>query len=820
MASDGSVGACRYLDEQVRRFHVIRSFERPSLKVVSENAHGLGRAMAYWAQLTRNAGSPEDLIPFLRARIAESTRELVKALGTFDSFDTLAFLRMSTRLGDFTDLRESNSTPETSYSAPEIVAHALLGMGLPRTPLIGDFGHPPSPSELLRLSGSILEDARCIAITEGLLSDLPLARLAGHFKGYELSVRGRQYSSVAEDINTGLLDGPAVAAILRNTLGFALTDVRAVRAAGIHLLESRFFGARDRVGDLTLEHRDGTPLSDTDKARFTADIVLMMVECRRFGAINVTDVAVGAGVPEDTARLVLDYFAATRPGADAAAMVDRFCRGERIQPWGCIADHGEYLLLDGFLGEDELRRDVERGLVGTKQWNSYDRQRARFAEARAVEALRQLLGGEDPRWQAQLYLVPRDGGAPGALAATADPASVATKTVESDALFVVDGVALCVEVKAGSITDRARGGDVQRLARDLTKTLRDANEQADRLVTLIRTNHGVWDSKKRWIDLSEVREIHSIVVSLDDLGPLSLSMNELVAHGVIDTATVPWVVTLHDVIVMGRVLDHPAQFLSYVRRRCGRRLATKVTGVDELDMLMWFIDGGLFFDQDPREVAAQLPVDRPVTKAVQRRYDEQPPVQLGTMTDPLDAWFYWKDGLSQRQVLKPTRREALWIEAFLDLGEATRMPGWLRIGADMVGLSSQDQRRRGNALKDQRSASRKARAERSLTAHVVNEQGPWLMVIVVRPKDLRMSQLYTAAKKYQTRSDRSILLVVDADGAITHTTYDDEPWKQSDDRDRAVAALPLLSLEETFRASPPKARGTRNRKRKPHRKKR
>jgi hypothetical protein len=94
------------------------------------------------------------------------------------------------------------------------------------------------------------------------------------------------------------------------------------------------------------------------------------------------------------------------------------------------------------------------------------------------------------------------------------------------------------------------------------------------------------------------------------------------------------------------------------------------------------------------------------------------------------------------------------------------------------------------------------------------------MVIVVRPKDPEMSQLYTAAKKYQTRSDRSMLLLLDTDGTITRTTYDDEPWEQSDERDEAVAALPLLSVEETFRPRPPKAKGSFDRKGNPRRKRR
>lgn len=38
-----------------------------------------------------------------------------------------------------------------------------------------------------------------------------------------------------------------------------------------------------------------------------------------------------------------------------------------------------------------------------------------------------------------------------------------------------------------------------------------------------------------------------------------------------------------------------------------------VNGVDELDMFMWFVNGGMYFEPDPREVASQLPIDNPST---------------------------------------------------------------------------------------------------------------------------------------------------------------------------------------------------------------
>ena len=222
-----------------------------------------------------------------------------------------------------------------------------------------------------------------------------------------------------------------------------------------------------------------------------------------------------------------------------------------------------------------------------------------------------------------------------------------------------------------------------RLATDLEKTLKEGNEQAERLAALIRTNQGVWSREGKWIDLAEVGEVHSIIVMLDDMGPLSLSMNELANQGIVKTDEVPWIVSMHDLLVMSRTFDHPAQFLDYLRRRRGRKLATMVSGADELDMLMWFLNGGMYFEPNPEDVAAQLPLDLPVKGSDQRRFDKQGRVRLGTLTDPLDAWFYHQEGFSQTSVPKPVRSEEAWVEQYLTVSESTKSPGWLRFGADL-----------------------------------------------------------------------------------------------------------------------------------------
>jgi hypothetical protein len=785
------------------------------VEVVGTGVTGsLTRAATYLQQLSQSASNLDDLLTHLGEAIASARLALEKCLHGYDSFDTLAFLRFAVGPWDFSEVRESQSQVENSQAAQDVIALTLLGMGLPRQPLTGENSGQPNPGKVLGLAADIVRAAQTRAVLQGQLVVQPLGALAGEFMGYELSVRGRQYESIAKELNTGLLGDPTVATVMVNTLGFTLDDIRAVREASVALLNERFFGARDRVGDVV---QSGAGIEDIDPDAFRRDMNLMVNECRLFGAVSAVEAAGRAGVEESTAKAVLEYFSTSRPADSEANPVIRFAQGERVVPWGCIADDGEYLILNGFLGEDELRRNLERGLVAAaagkrgsagKVWSKYDGRRAVYSESKAAAALSKLLAGVEPRWEGQKYIGPVSIDHTASLGKDADRTGVQTREFESDLLFVVDGVALCVEVKAGSVTEKARGGNAKRLASDLQKTLKEGNEQADRLTNLIRTNEGVWSVGGEWIDLASVREVHSIIVMLDDMGPLSLSMNELAHKGIIDTDEVPWIVSMHDLIVISRTIDHSAQFLEYLRRRRGRKLATMVNGVDELDMFMWFVNGGMYFEPDPRDVAAQLPIDRPIKASDMRRYEEQSRVRLGTLTDPLDAWFYSREGLSDTQAPKPTRQEEPWVEQYLAASESAKSPGWLRFGADLVGLSESAQRDIGKKLEEQCHQARGGDIERSLTTHGTTSAGPWLLTAAAVPDGASIDHLpeYIDAKQYQTRSSRSMLLLYETDGSLSGSRYRGEPQPRTADRDAAIEVTPLRSLAATFNKVPPSAR--------------
>ena len=228
---------------------------------------------------------------------------------------------------------------------------------------------------------------------------------------YEISVRGRQYDSVAAELNAGLLGDPITALLVRTAFGFTLDDIRAVRQAGAALMNERFFGARDRVGEAA---RPGADSAAIDAGSFRRDINLMLNECRLFGAVSAADVSARAGLPEGPAAAVLNFFSASRPLEDDPNTLDLLGRGQRPGPWGCISDNGEHLVLNGFLSEDELRRDIERRLIaeiaeggnGSKVWAKYDKRRANFTETKAADAFSALLSGDSPRWRSQHYIGP------------------------------------------------------------------------------------------------------------------------------------------------------------------------------------------------------------------------------------------------------------------------------------------------------------------------------------------------------------------------------------------------------------------------------
>lgn len=380
----------------------------PKLEFIGAGIDGSWRDAARLLSALPNTDDASALLIALDAYAAGVKARLESYLTGHDSFDTLGFLRMTLDL--FNRERTTSEVPlDRGQSTQDAVALCLLGMGLPRKPLTGEVAGQPDLDNVLQAAADLLRAAALRAHLECLAEPRPLGTLAAEFKSYEIFVRGRQFESIARIINQAVLDDPPVRQVLQSQLGFSLEDVRRVREAGSAHLTEHFFGARDRVGALTL--RDTDP-SAVEIEALKQDMSLMLSECRRFASFEPYHLVSQSGLAEKTIERVLTTFSTARPAPEEPRPLDDLLAGHVQGPGGCIRDEDSFLLLNGFLSESELRRGIERALStadeSAKPWGVYLRKRAVAVEGMVADVLKGFLGVQ-PQWQSQKYWAPPEG---------------------------------------------------------------------------------------------------------------------------------------------------------------------------------------------------------------------------------------------------------------------------------------------------------------------------------------------------------------------------------------------------------------------------
>lgn len=159
----------------------------------------------------------------------------------------------------------------------------------------------------------------------------------------------------------------------------------------------------------------------------------------------------------------------------------------------------------------------------------------------------------------------------------------------------------------------------------------------------------------------------SVVGCLDDFEPLAIATDALIRTGLLRGEPVPWIVSVHDLHIVEMPLASPALFFIYLRRRTEPQAARTFVAVDELDVLMWFMQGGLYFEPDPDELHKRYPASPPPTKGDRRRLRRDFPTSVGTITDDLDAWIYFEEGAS---VIEAPNRPGWIIKMFCGLSHS------------------------------------------------------------------------------------------------------------------------------------------------------
>ncbi|MFI7195779.1 hypothetical protein ACIBQ0_39185 [Nocardia nova] len=739
----------------------------------------------------------EELQEAFRSRVRKDVALLADQMASADAFDLIELMR----------LREVPIAPvlglapnfEGSAAALEMITLVLTSRGSRQPPDPGRVGSP-YPHELISgLHDSAVQLLRLTTIflmASARFSDNPLANLAAEYQGNVVNIRAMQYSHIQEDLNTALFANEQMNLLLEDALGFNYLQFVEVRDAVGDLYSDRVIALRDETAEIVQKY-DVNSVPDDVAEQFEQAMVAMMFLPGARAQFTAADLSDRTSCDEEIIKRMLEKFSIRFTQRDPADVVLAFLRGDNpLRAASLVSDdNGHYLIAGSPIGTDGLRHIIEEALKTGPKWKTYDKVRCAVSESLALKMVANLLRTE-PRFEGLKYYAPKDEIDPSSLGSECANLTEIADETECDGFFVVDDVALCIEVKGRSVAEQARRGDVRRLARELSSIVGSAAHQARRLETLVETNGGIWTAERAWLDLRFLREVRSIAVCLDDFGPLGIAMNDLRRAEILKDDKLPWITSLHDLSVLAEVLVRPAEFLLYVRRRSDLGVARLYRATDELDLFMLFMSGQLYVEPDPEQVSRDHPMVPRPTKAARRRFRQsQKLTRVGTHTDPLDAWMYWKEGSNPDEAPKPEFIANPFVLSLVDELTRLRDNGWLRTTTDLLAISGDSQRQLEQAIKSViRSTQIDHRPHRVMQAFA----GVWGLPMIVAgscplgtlaDQALMIHEQYTIAKKHQLQSDRATCILIDETGHICDVRYDNRPPGHDPDLDNLAQKL-------------------------------
>lgn len=285
------------------------------------------------------------------------------------------------------------------------------------------------------------------------------------------------------------------------------------------------------------------------------------------------------------------------------------------------------------------------------------------------------------------------------------------KRFEADGLVLVGNVAIVLEAKSNRITPLARSGAAGRLWLELGPIITKAAEQAERLRALIQEGASlhirsassmqadgtVEAATRNWdLDTTNISEVFTIALSLEDLNFVATITAELVESGLIPADTsAPWIVNVHDLEVAADLLARPSEFVHFLSRR--RKAADKNTVLanDELDYVMHYLTMGLYADEDVD--ATEL---------------------VTSLTDDLDAWYFYESGQRTTFAPKPTQPLTADMIDTLELLNVHRPHGWLQASINLLEMDVPQRAQLSGATRELRATSKKDRQPHSMYVEV------------------------------------------------------------------------------------------------------
>lgn len=796
-----------------------QSDKLPIGRIITADDDGLEAAFARMGDALSRIGDGEDFREYV-ARGPETIAEHVYAIGESlrdaDAFDVIELMRMRELPMFLEGYRES--LVDQLPAAIELVALVLLARGQ-RAPV-------DKPTAKSRPAGVIpdLHDRAAEMLTLGAFALLesgsrdefgPLTWLSASYVSHDLTVQFKQYLHIHDEINEALFSSRHIGDLLVEVFGFSYEDFLAVRDAVAQVHGEKFFALRDSVGDM-FEQRESRSSDPSFLGEARAGLTSLLERPGERATLTVQEVSDFARVPPDRTQFILDRFSLSFDETDdALTAVKKFLSGDNpFRSASLIRDADRNYISTGKpIGTDCFRQVVEEAVkIAPAKFRRYEKRRAAVSEELSLKRLASLLGSEAAHANLK-YFRANPGVDVAQLGVDAENITSLAEQTEADGLFLVEDVAICVEVKAKSISNHARRGKVQRLSADLRETVGSATAQALRLEEHIRVNGGLWLDDRTWLDLSAIREIRSVTVFLDDFGPLSTALDELVRAEVVPSDRFPWLVTLHDLSIVAEVVDRPAEFLLYLRRRTESEVSLKYMAIDELDLFMLFLSGGLWVEPDPDRISEEfLGVPRPTGKERRLYRESALPTRVMTHTDSLDAWVYFQEGSSTDAVPKPSFRVVPAVNELVNFLQVDRKPGWFRFSADLLNLAEETQESLAEMIEHLVSITHEDGLHHNSLMPFAGAWGYPTLFVGSKPRTMSVEEasrrlaMYGFAKKHQIRSDRALMVIFDEEQSVRSIRYVNSTVGDDQALDDAAVKMGLIPPAVMGRPIPPSAR--------------
>ncbi|MDD5313118.1 MAG: hypothetical protein PHO26_08815, partial [Dehalococcoidia bacterium] len=248
--------------------------------------------------------------------------------------------------------------------------------------------------------------------------------------------------------------------------------------------------------------------------------------------------------------------------------------------------------------------------------------------------------------------------------------------VETDGLLLFGDTLFILETKAGKLTASARRGSILRLKDNLDEIIGKAYEQSLRTLNYIKsTNEAPFFDEKHnpviSIKVSEVNDFFLINISFAQLTFLASHLASIKKLGIINGYEWPWTISLNDLRAIAEIIEHPVEFIHYLKSRIKANDIEQLQFYDELDYLMVYLKEGLYIDSK---------------KIIE--FTQVTPIGY---TEELDSYFMYKEGLRSK-VPKPKQHIPPNLEKLITMLEKNKPLGFIR--AALILLDCDDESRK------------------------------------------------------------------------------------------------------------------------------